>query len=52
MRIAPFLALVPFVATAVAHTTVWGVWVNGVDQGDGRNKYVKEIISYPVDVLT
>ncbi|CAL1697487.1 unnamed protein product [Somion occarium] len=35
------VALVSLVASAVAHTTVWGVWVNGVDQGDGRNVYVR-----------
>ena len=26
---------------AHAHTTVWGLWVNGADQGDGRNVYIR-----------
>ncbi|KAJ3571921.1 hypothetical protein NP233_g3443 [Leucocoprinus birnbaumii] len=30
-----------FVSCAYAHTTVWGVWVNGVDQGDGQNQYIR-----------
>ncbi|KAI5798017.1 putative endo-beta-1,4-glucanase D [Peziza echinospora] len=28
-------------ATAQAHTTVFGLWVNGVFQGDGRNAYIR-----------
>ncbi|KAI5858329.1 glycoside hydrolase family 61 protein [Tricharina praecox] len=28
-------------ATATAHTTVYSVYVNGVDQGDGRNTYIR-----------
>lgn len=43
MRLTTFAALASFVASAVAHATVWGVWVNGVDQGDGRNQYVRKI---------
>lgn len=29
------------IVPSFAHTTVWGVWVNGVDQGDGRNQYIR-----------
>ncbi|KAF9453606.1 lytic polysaccharide monooxygenase [Macrolepiota fuliginosa MF-IS2] len=29
------------ISASLAHTTVWGVWVNGVDQGDGRNQYIR-----------
>jgi len=35
------LSLVSLAASASAHTLVWGVWVNGVDQGDGRSLYVR-----------
>ncbi|KAH8093100.1 glycoside hydrolase family 61 protein [Cristinia sonorae] len=35
------VTLSTFVASAAAHATVWGVWVNGVDQGDGRNVYIR-----------
>ncbi|KAL0633107.1 hypothetical protein Q9L58_008007 [Maublancomyces gigas] len=39
------LSLVPIIAgllvTAEAHTTVYGVWINGVFRGDGRNVYVR-----------
>ncbi|KAF8640236.1 hypothetical protein AX16_010132 [Volvariella volvacea WC 439] len=28
-------------ASALAHSHVFGVWVNGVDQGDGRNRYIR-----------
>nr|ALN96977.1 auxiliary activity 9 [Panus similis] len=35
------LTALSFVASAAAHTLVWGVWVNGVDQGDGRNIYIR-----------
>lgn len=41
MQLSSFIALATFVASAVAHTTVYGVWVNGVFQGDGRNSYVR-----------
>ncbi|KAJ3571920.1 hypothetical protein NP233_g3444 [Leucocoprinus birnbaumii] len=30
-----------WVSSALAHTRVWGVWVNGVDQGDGRSQYIR-----------
>lgn len=40
---------IPFVVAALsmgaavveAHATVWGVWVNGAFQGDGRNQYIR-----------
>ncbi|KAF6759813.1 endoglucanase B [Ephemerocybe angulata] len=41
MRLATFVALASAAATAVAHSTVFGVWVNGVDQGDGQNQYIR-----------
>ncbi|EAU85243.2 endoglucanase B [Coprinopsis cinerea okayama7 len=43
MRIAPLslFALVSAATSAVAHSTIFGVWVNGVDQGDGRNRYIR-----------
>lgn len=40
MQLTTLVALASFVSTAMAHTHVWAVWVNGVDQGDGRNRYV------------
>ncbi|RPA81087.1 hypothetical protein BJ508DRAFT_116570 [Ascobolus immersus RN42] len=40
-----FATLIPFVAamvgTASAHSTVFGLWVNGAFQGDGRNTYIR-----------
>ena len=36
--IASVLALASSVS---AHTLMYGVWVNGVDQGDGRNAYIR-----------
>ncbi|RDB23534.1 Endo-beta-1,4-glucanase D [Hypsizygus marmoreus] len=41
MQLSSLLVLASFLATAVAHTTIWGVWVNGVFQGDGRNQYIR-----------
>lgn len=38
---AALFALASLVASVTAHTLVWGVWVNGVDQGDGRNLYIR-----------
>lgn len=35
------------ISVTLAHTTVWGVWVNGVDQGDGRNQYVRTLDPLP-----
>ncbi|PSR71352.1 hypothetical protein PHLCEN_2v12764 [Hermanssonia centrifuga] len=31
----PFVVLVSAVKSVHSHTTVWSVWVNGVDQGSG-----------------
>ncbi|GJE95537.1 glycoside hydrolase family 61 protein [Phanerochaete sordida] len=39
--LAPLLLLTSLAARAAAHTLVWGVWVNGVDQGDGRSVYIR-----------
>ncbi|KAF9007487.1 glycosyl hydrolase family 61-domain-containing protein [Cyathus striatus] len=48
-----FLALASVVSTVVAHATVYGVWVNGVDQGDGRDNYIRSPLSNsPVKDLT
>ncbi|KAF8421452.1 putative endo-beta-1,4-glucanase D [Tirmania nivea] len=42
MRCTTTLAVfVSLVATAQAHSTVFGLWVNGVFQGDGRNSYIR-----------
>ncbi|KAH6909245.1 endoglucanase B [Coprinopsis sp. MPI-PUGE-AT-0042] len=41
MRAATLFGLASAVTTALAHTTVFGVWVNGVDQGDGQNRYIR-----------
>lgn len=35
------IVLATCVATATAHATVYSIWLNGVDQGDGRNGYVR-----------
>ncbi|KAF8889380.1 glycoside hydrolase family 61 protein [Infundibulicybe gibba] len=35
------IVLASLFSTAIAHTTIWSVWVNGVDQGDGRNVYIR-----------
>lgn len=40
MQIQKLLVLTSFIATALAHTRVWGVWVNGADQGNGVDQYV------------
>ncbi|KAJ7589027.1 glycoside hydrolase family 61 protein [Mycena floridula] len=33
--------LASFVVNSYAHTRVWSVWLNGVDQGDGRSIYIR-----------
>ncbi|KIP06739.1 glycoside hydrolase family 61 protein [Phlebiopsis gigantea 11061_1 CR5-6] len=38
---ATLFSLSALVASVTAHTLVWGVWINGVDQGDGRNIYIR-----------
>ncbi len=35
-----FTLIATAVTSVVAHTTVYGVWINGVFQGDGRDVYV------------
>ncbi|KAB5591947.1 putative effector protein [Ceratobasidium theobromae] len=42
MKISAILAGLTAAAVGVrAHTTVWGVWINGVDQGNGQNQYIR-----------
>ncbi|PPQ73742.1 hypothetical protein CVT25_001619 [Psilocybe cyanescens] len=41
MQLRKLLVLTSFIVTALAHTRVWGVWVNGVDQGNGVDQYVR-----------
>jgi len=40
MQLQAFVLLASLITSAVAHCTVYGISVNGVDQGDGRNQYV------------
>jgi cellulase len=39
------------ISASLAHTTVWSVWVNDVDQGDGRNQYVRPFSFYSMPPL-
>jgi len=40
-------------STVNAHATIRGVWVNGQDQGDGQNKYIRSPPNNdPVKTLT
>ncbi|KAF9563943.1 glycoside hydrolase family 61 protein [Agrocybe pediades] len=41
MQLRSLLLSASLVSTALAHTRIWGVWVNEVDQGDGRDIYVR-----------
>ncbi|KDQ19695.1 carbohydrate-binding module family 1 protein [Botryobasidium botryosum FD-172 SS1] len=34
-------ALASLATTAQAHTRVWGIWLNGVDQGNGVDNYIR-----------
>ncbi|KAG8959124.1 hypothetical protein FRC03_008415 [Tulasnella sp. 419] len=53
MKVAAIVSLLSFVATAHAHTWLWGVWINGVFQGDGRNNYIRSPPSnFPVKDLS
>jgi hypothetical protein len=36
MLLRPFLVAQAFALRAIAHTNVWSVWVNGIDQGTGN----------------
>lgn len=44
MKFTKLAFLASLVATISAHTTVWGVWVNGVNQGNGQNTYVPSLV--------
>ncbi|GLB41733.1 putative glycoside hydrolase family 61 protein [Lyophyllum shimeji] len=41
MQFKAVVVLASFVAAVTAHTTVYGAWINGVFQGDGRNNYIR-----------
>lgn len=41
MRCTTAVLAAAFVASASAHTRIYGAWVNGVDQGDGRGTYIR-----------
>ncbi|RXW23287.1 hypothetical protein EST38_g2580 [Candolleomyces aberdarensis] len=41
MRLTSLVALASAITGAMAHATVFGVWVNGVDQGNGQNRYIR-----------
>lgn len=53
MKTALGLSLLAVAGSANAHCTVWSVWVNGQDQGDGRNSYIRSPPNnYPVKDVT
>ncbi|KAH8823534.1 glycoside hydrolase family 61 protein [Flagelloscypha sp. PMI_526] len=53
MKPASISILLSFVALAQAHTRVWSVWVDGVDQGQGAGVYIRQPPSNsPVKDLT
>ncbi|TCD63847.1 hypothetical protein EIP91_004889 [Steccherinum ochraceum] len=35
------VVLATCMSSALAHTLVWGAWINGLDQGDGRNQSIR-----------
>lgn len=39
--LATVAAVASLIATAQAHSTVWGLWVNGAFQGDGMGVYIR-----------
>ncbi|KAF5373265.1 hypothetical protein D9615_007473 [Tricholomella constricta] len=41
MQLKSIVVLASFIAAATAHATVYGAWINGVFQGDGRNTYIR-----------
>lgn len=41
MRFTALSAAAVLASTVSAHSTMFGVWVNGEDQGDGRNVYIR-----------
>lgn len=40
MQLSKIFFLASLVTAAVAHTRVWSIWVNDVDQGEGVSTYV------------
>ncbi|EUC61453.1 glycoside hydrolase family 61 protein, partial [Rhizoctonia solani AG-3 Rhs1AP] len=52
MRLSALLFGLAAAASVRAHSTVWGVWINGIDQGNGQNQYIRSPPSnYPVKDL-
>lgn len=43
MQLKSGIVLSSFVAGTIAHASVYGAWINGVFQGDGRNIYVRTV---------
>ncbi|KAJ3517764.1 hypothetical protein NLJ89_g313 [Agrocybe chaxingu] len=41
MQLQTFVVLASLLTAALAHTRVWGIWVNGVDQGSGVDQYIR-----------
>ncbi|KAF9531732.1 glycoside hydrolase family 61 protein [Crepidotus variabilis] len=41
MQLKSLVVLASVLSTALAHTRVWSIWVNGVDQGDGKGVYIR-----------
>ena len=53
MRFSASAAALAMATTVSAHAQVYGLWVNGEDQGDGRNVYIRSPPSNsPVKDLT
>ncbi|KAI1034108.1 hypothetical protein LB505_003256 [Fusarium chuoi] len=53
MRFSASAAVLAMATTVSAHAQVYGLWVNGKDQGDGRNVYIRSPASNsPVKDLT
>jgi hypothetical protein len=46
MRLASFIALASAVVGTLAHLDMYAVWVNNIDQGNGRGIYVR-VSSFP-----
>jgi len=41
MKLSTAAVVATLAAAAQAHTTVYGVWINGAFKGDGRNQYIR-----------
>lgn len=41
MKFSVAASLLALAATVSAHTQVYSVWINGQDQGDGRDRYIR-----------